>query len=115
MILSRKLAKLMIEKDISVDDIVHTLSTYNLLGLLPSIRKTVIEMASRTSTNDTMMIESPFILSDDTVLHIKKITGNENIKHEVIINKSILSGFKARFKGILYDGSAERIIRQLTK
>ncbi len=114
MTLSRKLAQVMIEKNISADDMVDTLRTYNLLGLLPAIQKVVIEMSLRKNAGDTITIESPFMLSQDAVQHIKKIVGNSSSPHEVTINKSILAGFKARFKGKLYDGSAERIIRQLT-
>lgn len=112
MTLSRKLAKLMIEKRVSVDDMVQTLRTYNLLGLLPSIRNAVMQMASQKSAGGRIMIESPFELSDDSLLRIKRIIGNDLAPHEVTINKNLLAGFKARFKGILYDGSSERITRQ---
>ena len=46
---------------------------------------------------------------------VKNIIGNTSSPHEVTINKNILAGFKARYKGKLYDGSAERIMRQLIK
>jgi F0F1-type ATP synthase delta subunit len=115
MTLSRKLAKFMIEKNISVDDMVKTLSKYNLVGLLPAILKAVVETASRKNAGDIITIEAPFLLSDEAIVHIKKITGNSTVSHEVSLNKNILAGFKARFRGKLYDGSAERIIRQLTK
>lgn len=115
MTLSRKLAKLIIEKGVSVEDVVVTLTTYNLLGLLPAILDRVVEMSSYKKSDGIIAIESPFALSDETIAHIKQITGNPQVNHEVTINKKILAGFKARFKGTLYDGSAERIIRQLTK
>jgi F0F1-type ATP synthase delta subunit len=60
------------------------------------------------------MIEAPFALSDDAIRKVKRIVGNDMADHEVTINKKVLSGFKARFRGTLYDGSAERIIKQLT-
>ena len=115
MILSRKIANLITEKNISADDLVGTLKKYNLLPLLPSILKIAKESTSRTKAGDVIAIESPFVLSPSAVSHIKQITGNIKSPHEVTINKNILAGFKARFKGKLYDGSAERIIRQLTK
>ena len=115
MTLSRKLAKLIIEKNITVEDISATLAKYNLLGLFPAILANVEEIASHTKKGDTLAIESPFPLSDEAITRIKEIVGNDKVTHEVIINKNVLAGFKARFKGKLYDGSAERIIRQLTK
>ena len=115
MTLTRKLAKLIIEKNMSVEDVVIKLTKYNLLGLLPAIKANVEEIASHTKRGDTLAIESPFPLSDDAIASIKGMTGNDTIPHEITINKNLLAGFKARFKGILYDGSAERIIRQLTK
>lgn len=113
MTLSRKIAKLMIEKNVSVDDMVQALRAYNLLGLLPSIRTTLIQMSSQKNAGNQIMIESPFALSDEAVSRVKRLIGNDLAPHEVVINKNILAGFKARFKGTLYDGSAERIIRQL--
>lgn len=115
MILSRKLAELMIEKNLSVDEVTETLRSYNLLGLLPSIEKAVRQISVRKSIGDTLMIESPFEVSDDAVQHIKQIVGRPSVPYEITINKSILAGFKARISGTLYDGSAERIIKQFIK
>ena len=115
MILSRKLAKLIVERNVPVDDIVTTLRTYNLLGLLPAIRDGVVELATHKGARNKLLIESPFVLSDDAIAHIKHLIGNDTVRHEVTINKNILAGFKARFKGTLYDGSAERIMKQFIK
>lgn len=115
MTLSRKLATLIIEKNIAVEDISATLAKYNLLGLLPAILANVEEIASHTKKGGTLAIESPFPLSDEAIIRIKEMVGNDKVTHEITINKNVLAGFKARFKGKLYDGSAERIIRQLTK
>jgi F0F1-type ATP synthase delta subunit len=115
MTLSRKLAKLIVEQGVSVEDVVTTLTTYNLLGLLPAVLDRVVEISSHKKANGVIAIEAPFTLSDEAIAHIKKITGNSDVEHEVTINKNILAGFKARFRGTLYDGSAERIIKQLTK
>lgn len=113
MTLSRKLAKLLVEKNISVSDVTNTLAQYKLLGLLPAIVDRVSEIASYKKAGNSIAIESPFSLSNEAISHIKQITGNSEANHEVTINKNILAGFKARFKGKLYDGSAERIMRQL--
>jgi F0F1-type ATP synthase delta subunit len=115
MTLSRKLAQLIVEKNVSVDAVVKVLLKYNLVGLLPAIKDGVVELSSHMRRGDIISIESPFVLSEEVISHIKKITKSEKIEHEVTINKKILAGFKARWRGVLYDGSAERIIRQLTK
>lgn len=113
--LSRKLATLLTEKNVSVDDVVDTLRKYNLLSLLPNIVKDVKQMNKDESTWDTLLIETPFPVDVEAVAKIKNITGNNSVSYQTTINKNILAGFKARFRGTLYDGSAERIIRQFIK
>lgn len=112
--LSRKLAQLIAHKKISVTDVVEALHTYNLLSLLPQILKSLKQVAREKHTHDTLFVESPFILSEKALSHIKKLIGNDAVPHEITINPKLLAGFKARFKGTLYDGSAARIIKQLT-
>lgn len=112
MTLSRKIAKEIIEKDISANDLVLVLQSYNLVSLLPSILDQVKRIISGKKKESGVIIESPFPLSEDSISHIKKIICDEHTSHEVIIEKKLLAGFKARYKGMLYDGSAERIVRQ---
>lgn len=111
--LSRKLAALIIEEKASLSEVFALLEKYKLLALLPSIKEALIQMSSHSSREDTVMIESPFPLSEDSIQYIKNIAGDTTKPHEVIINKKILAGFKAKFRGMMYDGSAERIIKQL--
>ena len=115
MILSRKLAALIVDKKVSIDDVVSSLSAYHLLPLLPNILKAVKQSHSDSLTSSTILIETPYEMSPTSVAHIKRIIGNDLAEHEVTINKHLLAGFKARFKGRLYDGSAERIIKQFIK
>ena len=113
MTLSRKLAQIILKKDVKVQNLIEVLSTYNLLSMLPLILKDVKQITKNKNLNDTVLIESPFEVSDEAVAKIKRIVGNDLASHEVTINKNLLAGFKARFKGKLYDGSAERILKQL--
>jgi F0F1-type ATP synthase delta subunit len=99
----------------SVDDVVVVLTKYNLLTLLPSIKHALIQIASGVHKNDTILIESPFALSPASIEKIKEITGESKAPHEVIINKNILAGFKAKCRGMMYDGSAERIVKQIVR
>lgn len=111
MTLSRKLANLIVTKNVSVDIVIGMLQEYKMLGLLPLIKKSVEEIAQGESVRDSVMIESPFLLSDESIQTIKKIARGVSAHHTVTINKELLAGFKARYKEILYDGSAERIIK----
>jgi F0F1-type ATP synthase delta subunit len=115
MSLTRKIAKSIVEHEIKVEHLESVLTDYNLLSLLPKIKEEVKKLHGEKTNEDIVQIESPFDLSPEAVAKIKRIVGNDLAEANVSINKNILSGFKARFKGRLYDGSGERIIRQLMK
>lgn len=111
--LSRKLASYLISEKVTLDDIVVFLTKYKLLTLLPSIKQALVQMSYTVARNETITIESPFPLGDQSLQKIKGMTKNPSAPHMVVINKNILAGFKATYQGIMYDGSAERIIKQL--
>lgn len=113
MTLSRKLAQVIVEKNVKVTDVVELLRTYNLLSLLPSVLKAVKQARNNEKAKDTIAIESPFALSEKSIARIKRVVGNDIAEHSVSLNKELLSGFRARFREKLYDASAERIINQL--
>lgn len=113
MTLSRTLATMLVNKGLSVSDLVEVLGKYKLLSLLPEIKRSAALLYNQAKLSDTIMIESPFPLNEEAVSRIKRIVGNDLAVHSEIYNRDLLSGFKARFRGKLYDGSAERIIRQL--
>ena len=113
MSLSRNIAIILSKEKASPASLVTLLTKYKMLSLLPSIRKALVQISTHGSKNDALIIESPFPLSDTSIIKIKHITNSPDIEHQVIINKEVLAGFKARYQGILYDGSAERIIKQL--
>lgn len=113
MSLSRTIAHTVIEKEISVDTLVSTLEKYNLTALLPGILKAIKQHESGMKESDTIKIESPFPLSEKSVARIKRIVGNDIAPTDLTVNTDLLSGFRARFRGRLFDGSAERIIKQL--
>ena len=114
MTLSRKLAALLLNGKANLTDMIELLTKYKMLSLLPSIKQALVQMASARDAEETIMIESPFPLSDASITHVRTIMGENNAKHHVVINKNVLAGFKAKFKGVMYDGSAERIIKQFT-
>lgn len=115
MTLSRNIAELIVKKNVKIGDVEETLRSYNLLALLPNILVAVKKITEDVGKENTIHIETPFELDEEALTRIKRIVGNDLADTEVTINKDILAGFKARFKGKLYDGGADRIIRQLTK
>lgn len=114
MSLSRTLAIRIVKGPASVTSVVALLTKYRMLSLLPSIHKAVLQLSASSKHVDTVMIESPFPLSLPALETIMNIVGTKGTTSEVSINKHILAGFKARYKGKLYDGSAQRLITQLT-
>jgi len=114
MTLSRKLAHLIINKNVSIDALVSQLRAYNLLPLLPHILQDVKHMSEVGATYETVCIETPFEADTQAIAHIKRLVGNDIAPYSLTINKKLLAGFKARFKGTLYDGSAERIMKEFT-
>ena len=115
MSLSFLIAKQIVNEKATVEQVIFLLKKYKMLALLPSIKHSVVKLYNEQNKKESIIIETPFELSDSAVTTIKRIVGNDTAHHEVVLNKHILAGFKARFKGVLYDGSAERIIKQLLK
>ncbi len=114
MTLSQSIAHSIVDKGVAVTRVTEVLQKYNLLSLLPEIRKSVTKLMSREQESGSVYIETPFPLSQDALSTIKEISNSSEAPHTVVINKNILAGFTARYKNTLYDGSAERIIKQLT-
>jgi F0F1-type ATP synthase delta subunit len=110
---SRELAHYIVENNSDVEALYASLESFGLLSLLPQITIEVKAIRAKLLENEKIEIESPFALNDAAVARIKRIVGNDIAAYDVIINPKLLAGFKARFKGKLYDGSAERIVRQL--
>lgn len=113
MSLSRAIAHHIVAEKTTIPEVLDLLKKYRLTALLPSIKQSVEKLAATTAKRETIIIETPFPVSDDSVKKIKRIVGNDLAKHEVVLNQDLLAGFRATFKGTLYDGSANRIIKQL--
>lgn len=114
MTLSHKLARLVVEKNIPVSLLVSSLSSYKRSSLLYPIKRHLESIAKEQSSKETLFVETPFDLSNEALLTIARLTKAEDKEHQITLNKSLLAGFKARYRGKLYDGSAQRIIRKLT-
>lgn len=113
MSLSHKFANVIVKKKIHIDDVVALLSQYKLLSLLPEIKRRLQQIGTIEERKNTIVIETPFDVNDASQSKIKKIVGDDSAPHTVTINKALLAGFRAHYKGKLYDGSVERVIQQL--
>lgn len=115
MTLSRNIASLIIKKNLKIEDVISTLTTYNLLSLLPAIKDAVVKITRDDGKENSIRIESPFEVGSAALAKIRRIAGNDLAPTEVTINKDVLAGFKARYKGKLYDGSMQRIMKEFIK
>jgi F0F1-type ATP synthase delta subunit len=113
MTLSQTIAQTIWKHHSNIDDVVMVLKKYKLLPLLLPVKHHLEKIATMESKTDVVRIESPFPLSQESLASIIERTGSSTAKSEVTINKDLLAGWKARYQGKLYDGSAERIVNQL--
>ena len=112
--LSRKIAKLLYNQKISVDDTVSFLKKHNLLSIYPNILS-YLEFKKRKHVSfNSLIIESPFKLDEDSKEKIKKISSYEKGEIKEMLNEDLLAGFVTRYKGKELDASAQRVIEDFT-
>jgi F0F1-type ATP synthase delta subunit len=112
MSLSRTIAEYLETSNNTSGDVEAVLAKYKLQSLLPEILRFLVRKQAIAFGKDVVAIEAPFPLSGEAVQTIKKIAQGEAKNHSIKINSNLLAGFKAKHKDIMYDGSAERIIKQ---
>ncbi len=112
--LSRKIAKLLINEKINVDDTVSFLQKHNLLSIYPNIL-THLEFKKRKHISfNSLIIESPFKLDESSLEKIKKIADYKQGGIKEMLNEDLLAGFVTRYKGKELDASAIRVIEDFT-
>lgn len=73
-------------------------------------------LLKRDQNFDTLVIQSPFDLEAVQIDQItSKITGKVDARITTLVNKSLLAGFRATYRGKIYDGSARQYITKLGK
>ncbi|MEN9337714.1 MAG: hypothetical protein RIQ41_28 [Candidatus Parcubacteria bacterium] len=115
MTLSRKIAHTVIEQEVGSETLLATLSKYNLESLLPSIVAEMKKLVRMEDGSAALHVESPFPLDERALAHIVSLAEAQGAPIITSHNEELLAGFKARYKGMLYDGSAERIVHALTR
>lgn len=108
-------AKLLIDRKVSVNDMVSFLQKHSLLTLLPSIMEFLKHKEAQHLAHNTLVIESPFPLKEGSVSVIKKRIGDNFNEVEMVENKSLLAGYVARFRGVEYDASAKSILENFIR
>jgi F0F1-type ATP synthase delta subunit len=115
MSLSRTIATYLETSNANLSELEGILIKHKLQSLLPEILRFLLRRQKIRQEKETVVIESPFPLSEDSVSAIKQLVKGKDVDHRVLINRDLLAGFKAKYKDVAYDGSAERIIKQFTK
>lgn len=108
--LAKAFATLLIENKTTLPAVEDALKRFHLLSLLPSILDELKHHQKENRISDTIYIESPFPITKDNELTIKKLLNAEEKDHHFIENKNLLAGFRARYKGTMVDSSMKRIL-----
>ncbi len=115
MSLSRNIATYLETSNATLKDLDEVLVKYKLQSLLPEILRFLSRKQKIREQKEMVMIESPFPLSEESLSAIKRLVNGKDAEHVVTINGNLLAGFKAKYRDLMYDASAERIIKQFTK
>ena len=108
--LAKAFSTLLIEDKTTVDHVENALRRFHLLSLLPSILDELKHHQKEITTAETVYIESPFSITDENKDTIKALLQAKEKDHHFTLNKNLLAGFRARYKGTMVDSSMERIL-----
>jgi F0F1-type ATP synthase delta subunit len=123
MIQSKKLALYafsLFQKGFSVEKITQAvkdvLIAYKQESLYTSFLKNFKKLLERQNEFETFFIESPYPLHPETQARvIKAITNDPNPSVVYKENKDLLLGFRASYRGQVFDASAKKYITNLKK
>ncbi len=110
--LTKAFAQLLIEEKTTVESVERALTRFHLLSLLPSILGKLKQHQNELQLLDTVHIETPYPLSEDNKYKITKLLKAEQKVVEITENKSLLAGFRARYRQTMVDSSMERILNK---
>lgn len=86
----------------------------NFSGFLPQIKKHIERQGCISAQEKNLIISTKYELSKEEIEEVKKLVGAEKDSVvEVIIDKNIIGGFSATYKGNIYDGSLRNKISQM--
>jgi F0F1-type ATP synthase delta subunit len=123
MITSQELAQSLIKILETSDDpqssseaFIAFLEENNLLVQLPRIIQRLESHSEKEKKHNTLIIESPFTLSDSLLKKIQKQSEAENAQSiSFVENSELLGGFRATYQGRVIDASLKHNLQVLKK
>lgn len=122
MISSKQLAEAIykISNDASLKDedtsvaVLNYIDTYNLQSLLPKVIRHLEDRKNKDLAWETLDIESGLSINDTIVDSIKmKLKANDAKVVKSGVNGELVGGFKATYKGVIYDASMKNQLQLL--
>ena len=93
MTLSRTIAQTIVKKNMHIDTLVEVLESYNLLQLLPSIKKELLHYEAHLRDENALVIETPFLLTQKSLDSIHEIIGAKSDTATITFVEDLLAGF----------------------
>lgn len=118
MIKSKQLAKALFElSKESIDDLDKKFFDFikkrNLDSQIPSIFYHLEKINEREKEKVSIIIEAPHDLSQKTIENVKDFLQASNLPEVFKKNKDLIGGFRAKWRGNLYDASVSNSLKKL--
>jgi F0F1-type ATP synthase delta subunit len=89
---------------------------YNLWDLVPSVLSALANSSDSSEAFETIMVRVPKTLSEENEGKIREIVGaSKDARLKVEIDRKVLGGFVANYRGFEHEGSFERVVNRLAK
>lgn len=103
-----------VDIDVVLGGVVEALKESGQSALLAPALKRTARLLKRDLLTETLVIESPFEVSDDLLQDItKKIVKESDPLRVVTLKPELIAGFSAKYQGKQYDASAKKYINKL--
>jgi len=114
----KDLAKLFIEEIKSGQEVdpahyIAFIKHHDLESFVPSMMKVINWELKKIKEEDECIIESPYELSENSTKKVLKLVGA--IESEFVKREDLIGGFKAKYKGVVYDMSVQNNLKKLKK
>ena len=122
MINAKQLAKtlvLMSENEESSEKVLDRffsfVKNYHLEGLLPNVLNELERRQKEEYKENALQVASSHSLSEDDKTNIRNLTGAKDAPIDFNLEEELLGGFRARYKGVEYEGSFSKTVNKLEK
>lgn len=88
---------------------------YSLQGLLPNVLSELERVKKEDYKESALQVQSAHALSSHDEKNIRGITGAQDAPLDFSLDGELLGGFRARYKGVEYEGSFSRTVNKLEK